>query len=150
MKRRELLILTATAALAQERRRSELITVSGAFEVKLAPLDMDGEKLARMRIDKTFHGPLEAKSRGQMMSAMTEVKGSAAYVALERVEGALQGRVGSFVLHHTGVMDRGAASLSVKVVPDSGAGALTGIKGTMAIRIVDGKHFYDFEYSLPD
>jgi hypothetical protein len=110
---------------------------------------MDGDKLGRMRIDKQFHGGLEAKSLGQMLSAMTDVKGSAVYVAIERVEGTLDGRAGSFVLHHRGVMDRGAPTLSVDVVPDSGTGALAGLVGSMTIQNNKGDHSYEFTYSLP-
>jgi hypothetical protein len=72
------------------------------------------------------------------------------YVALERVTGALKGKSGSFVLHHTGIMNRGVPQLSVEVVPDSGTGQLMGLTGKMTINIAaGGKHSYDFEYSLP-
>jgi hypothetical protein len=125
----------------------------GTFEVKLLPLADDHAEaagLARMSIDKQFHGDLQASSQGQMMSAMTSVKGSAGYVAIERVTGALAGRTGSFVLQHNGTMNRGTPSLTVSVVPDSGTEELTGLSGTLTIIIADGKHSYDFEYSLPD
>ena len=125
---------------------------TGTFEVKLVPLADDhatAAGLGRMSIDKRFHGDLEASSQGQMTSYMTAVKGSAGYVAMERVTGTLAGRKGSFVLQHNGIMDRGAPSLTVAVVPDSGTEELTGLTGTLAIIIADGKHSYDFEYSLP-
>ena len=101
-----------------------------------------------MTLDKTYHGELEAKSVGRMLTAMTEVKGSAAYVAVERVTGKLQGDEGSFMLHHTGTMSDGTQNLSIQVVPNSGTGALTGLKGEMEIEIKDGKHFYRFKYEL--
>ena len=85
-----------------------------------------------------------------MLSAMTEVKGSAGYVAMERVTGTLHGRSGSFVLQHSGTMTRGAPQMSVTVVPDSGTGQLAGLAGQMTIKITDGKHFYEFEYTLPE
>lgn len=106
--------------------------ISGTFDVTLTPLDIDGSPLmGRMQIDKHFHGPLTATSLGQMLRAATAVKGSAASVAIERVVGTLDGRTGSFVLHHTGVMNRGGGSLSTAVVPDSGTDALVGLAGTM-------------------
>ena len=86
---------------------------------------------------------------GQMLTAMTKVEGSAVYVAVERLMGTLQGQQGSFVLHHTGIMNRGAQKLTINVVPDSGTNQLSGITGTMTIRIADGKHFYDLDYTLP-
>jgi hypothetical protein len=127
---------------------------SGTFEVKLAPQKADNPpaetaNLGRMSIDKQFHGDLEGTSQGEMLSHMTEVKGSGVYVAIERVNGTIDGRSGSFVLHHTGIMSRGTPQLSVTVVPDSGTGHLTGIAGTLTIKIENGKHFYEFEYSLP-
>lgn len=128
------------------------IHASGAFEVNLTPAaadaDSGGSVLGRMSIDKQFHGDLEAVSKGQMLSAGTSVKGSAGYVAIEQVTGSLHGRSGSFVLQHYGIMNRGAPQLTVTVVPDSGTGELTGLAGTLAIKIAAGKHFYEMEYTL--
>jgi hypothetical protein len=126
---------------------------TGPFEVKLNPQAADDKvgdpTVGRMSIDKQFHGDLEATSKGQMLTAMTDIKGSAGYVAIERVTGTLHGRSGSFALQHTGTMTRGVPQLSVTVVPDSGTGQLVGLTGKMEIKIVDGKHSYDFEYTLP-
>jgi hypothetical protein len=124
-------------------------TATGSFDVTLTPLDIEGEHMGRLHIDKRFHGPLEATSRGQMLSAGTATKGSAVYVAIERVQGTLHGRRGTFVLHHAGVMNRGAATLAISVCPDSGTDELTGLSGAMTIEIVDRKHFYTFNYDLP-
>ncbi len=126
---------------------------SGTFEVKLTPLAEDGSSsgLGRMSIDKQFHGDLEGTSNGSMLSsAATIVKGSGGYVAMERVTGSLKGRSGSFVLQHSGTMTRGTPHLSVTVVPDSGTGQLTGLAGSMTIKIDAGKHSYDFEYTLSE
>lgn len=127
---------------------------SGTFEVKLTPQATDDKTetatLGRMLIDKQFHGGLEATSKGEMLAAGTDVKGSAGYVAMERVSGTLQGRSGAFVLQHSGTMTRGTPQLSVTVVPDSGTGQLVGLAGKMAILIADGKHSYDFEYTIAE
>jgi hypothetical protein len=127
----------------------------GPFEVKLAPQKADnpqatGSGHGRMSIDKRFHGDLEATSQGEMLSIMTETKGSAAYVAIEKVTGALGARRGTFMLAHSGTMNRGEPRLDVLVVPDSGTGDLTGISGRMKIVIgPSGEHSYEMEYSLP-
>jgi uncharacterized protein DUF3224 len=125
----------------------------GTFQVNLTP-HASGQNeeatLGRMTIDKRFSGDLEGTSKGHMLAAGTTVKGSAGYVALERVAGTLHGRTGTFVLQHNGVMTRGAAQLTVTVVPDSGTADLEGLSGRMAIEIADGKHSYDFEYELAD
>jgi len=126
----------------------------GAFDVKLAQLstvDPENKNMARMSIDKQFHGDLEATSNGEMLSAATSVKNSAGYVAMEQVTGSLQGRSGSFVLQHNATMNRGTPQLSITVVPDSGTGQLEGITGQMDIKIEPGgKHYYDFAYTLPE
>jgi Protein of unknown function (DUF3224) len=125
----------------------------GTFEVKITQQTPDGKfedaTMGRMTGEKQFHGDFEATSKVQMLTAMTEVKGSAGYVAMERVTGTLNGRSGSFVLQHSGTMTRGVQQLSVTVVPDSGTGQLVGITGKMDIIINAGKHSYDFEYTLP-
>jgi len=127
---------------------------TGAFDVKLAPIDpafkTEDNSLGRMSIDKQFHGDLEATSKGEMLTAGTAVKGSAGYVALERVSGSLHGRSGTFILQHNATMNRGTPQLSIVVVPDSGTGQLTGLSGSMSIQIAAGKHSYDFAYALPD
>ena len=124
---------------------------TGEFEVKLVPqTDMEVPMLGRLSINKTFRGDMEGNSQGQMLSAGTSIPNSAGYVAIERVEGTLKGKRGSFVLQHSGTMDRGTPSLLVTVVPDSGTEELTGISGTLAIIMAEGKHSYDFEYSIPE
>lgn len=104
--------------------------------------------LGRMTIDKQFQGDLEATSKGQMLAAMTAEKGSAGYVAIEKVSGTLHGRKGTFVLQHSGTMNRGDQQLSIAVVPDSGTGELVGLIGKMTIKIEGGKHFYEFQYTI--
>lgn len=130
------------------------LSARGTFEIQATPQPpydtSDGVSLGRMTIEKRFEGELVATSHVEMISARTETPGSAGYVAIERVRGTLQGREGSFVLQHSGTMNRGASSLAVTVVPDSGTGALTGLAGAMTIDIREGKHFYVFEGALPD
>jgi len=128
-------------------------TVSGEFNVNLAPIEsyasgQNGVNLGRMSIDKTFKGSLNATSQGEMLSAMTPTQGSAGYVAIEQVIGELDGKKGSFVLQHFGTMDKGQDSLILNVIPDSGTNELEGLTGSMKIRIEQGIHYYDFEYTL--
>jgi Protein of unknown function (DUF3224) len=123
---------------------------NGTFEVKLTPQADCTADVGRMTIDKRFIGDLEATSIGQMIAVRTAVEGSAGYVAMERVTGTLAGKTGSFALQHSGTMNRGAPSLQVGVVPDSGTEDLFGISGTLDIIIVNGAHRYVLEYRLPD
>lgn len=127
------------------------MTATGTFEVKMKPQtdeNVGDPTIGRMSLDKQFHGDLEAASKGQMLAVQGEVKGSAGYVAIERVIGTLSGRTGTFALQHTGTMNRGVPEQSVAVVPDSGTEELAGLSGKMTIRIADGKHFYELEYKL--
>ncbi|MEN3338447.1 MAG: hypothetical protein V7647_2123 [Acidobacteriota bacterium] len=125
---------------------------AGTFEVTLTPLPLDdvaeGILLGRLSIRKRFHGDLDASSSGEMLSAGTSVKTSAGYVAIERVSGTLHGRVGTFVLQHTGTMTRGQPQLVVSIVPDSGTGELSGLIGTMTISIAPGVHAYEMQYAF--
>jgi hypothetical protein len=125
----------------------------GTFDVKttaLAPEDATGgAAIGRYALDKQFHGDLEATSKGQMLGAGDPAKGTAGYVAMEQVTGALNGNRGGFALQHSGTMDHNGLRLTVAVVPGSGTGELAGIAGTMTITISNGKHSYDFEYTLP-
>jgi len=128
-------------------------SIKGRFEVTLKPQDaapgIEAARLGRQTISKQYHGDLNAHSLGEMLAAGTETKGSAGYVAIERVTGLLQGKKGSFVLMHTGIMNRGQPQLTVQVVPDSGTEELTGIAGQMGIQIDNGQHFYTFDFTLP-
>jgi hypothetical protein len=135
--------MTSAAKVAMAAR------ATGTFEVKLHPQSPDESGVGRLTIDKQFHGDLEGTSKGHMLAYTTEVQGSAGYVAMERVTGTISGRTGSFVLQHSATMTRGEPLLVLTVVPDSGTQALAGLSGKMAITIVDKKHFYEFEYTLP-
>lgn len=141
-------LLTAPAIAREEA--SPMHHATGTFEVKLQPQPArEDAGLGRMSLDKVFSGALEATSRGEMLAAQTAQKGSAVYVAIESVQGTLDGRQGGFILAHRSTMERGAQLQSIIVVPDSGSGELTGLRGEMTIRIEDGKHYYDLDYSLP-
>ena len=126
---------------------------SGTFDVKIGPQKDEGigdATIGRMSIDKQYHGDLDGTGLGQMLAGMAaDVKDSGTYVAIERVRGTLHGRTGTFALSHSGTMTRGAQSLTITVIPDTGTEDLTGIAGAMTIDIRDGKHFYGFDYTLP-
>jgi Protein of unknown function (DUF3224) len=122
----------------------------GNFDVKLAPLaahETTGA-IGRRSIDKTFHGDMQGTSVGEMVMAMGSMKGSAGYVAMERIVGVLKGRAGSFVLQHSSTMNRRVPTQSITVVPDSGTEALVGLRGSLVISIADGVHSYAFDYEF--
>ncbi len=127
--------------------------IAGPFDVKTTPLDdLKAETgAARLRLDKRYHGSLDATAVGEMLGHTTKTQGSAGYVAIERVTGTLDGRSGSFAMQHLGAMEGGQFHLDIRVIPDSGDGELSGLRGRMEIRIeAGGAHFYTIEYSLPE
>jgi hypothetical protein len=142
------------ASASKTLRKDPVLTehAKGTFDVMTTPLPPDdatgGAAIGRYALDKQFHGDLEAASKGQMLAAGDPAKGTAGYVAMEHVTGALNGKSGGFALQHSGTMDHGNLHLTVTVVPGSGTGELAGIAGTMTITI-SGKHSYDIEYTLP-
>jgi hypothetical protein len=135
------------------QKGANVTQAKGTFEVKVEPQGeadkAEGSTLGRMSLDKKFHGDLEATSKGTMLTAGTDVKGSAGYVAIERVTGTLNGKTGSFVLQHNATLSRGTPLQNIIVVPDSGTGQLAGISGRFLVIIADGKHSYEFDYTLP-
>jgi ketosteroid isomerase-like protein len=143
----------ATREAAKKDEEKKTMRATGTFDVTLTPLDVHdmgaGAKLGRMSIEKKLSGDLAGASKGEMLTAGTDVKGSAGYVAVERFTGTLGGKSGSFTLQHNATMNRGDGRLAIEVVPDSGAGELAGITGTLTIEIADGRHSYAFEYALP-
>ena len=142
------------ASSSSENKENRLPNhASGPFDVKLTPQILSEKSaeptLGRMAIEKQYHGDLEATAKGEMLTVSTPEKGSGVYVAVEHVTGTLHGRKESFSLHHTGVMTRGTPDLKITVVPDSGTDQLAGLTGTLSIKIDNGKHSYQFDYSLP-
>lgn len=126
---------------------------SGVFDIKLTPQTVTDPAEAgfhdRLGFDKQFRGDLEASAKGVMLAVRTAVEGSAGYVAIERIEGRLHGRQGSFLLQHSGHMSHAGQHMTITVIPDSGTGELVGLRGQLAITIVDGQHRYGFDYVLP-
>ncbi|HWX54439.1 MAG TPA: DUF3224 domain-containing protein [Verrucomicrobiae bacterium] len=149
-------LCTQTQSPVQNQKEQVLMAhAKGTFEVKLVPQtgdDTGGDaSLSRMTFDKQLHGDLEGASKGQMLAFGTGAKGtSGAYVAIEKVTGTLHGRSGTFVLQHSATMTRGVPQMTITVVPDSGTGQLAGLAGKFNIIIAEGKHSYEFEYTLPE
>lgn len=127
--------------------------IKGTFEVQSQfepPLsDVEGVVIGRARFTKQFSGPLSATSTVEFLHASAQALGSGTYVAIERITGTLDGKQGSFAVHHVGLMERGKQSLTIRVITDSGTGALKGLTGTMTIDIVEKQHHYGFNYTLP-
>ncbi|MFD0688412.1 DUF3224 domain-containing protein [Actinomadura fibrosa] len=132
------------------------LQASGTFDVDAwdaeKPYDeQGGNKLTRAHVRKTFHGDLVGTSTTEMI-AVESAAGPVAYVAVEHVQGILHGREGTFVLQHSAGSEDGTADtqwLRWLIVPTSGTGELTGIRGLGQITIgPDGGHSWSLEYTL--
>ena len=145
---------SASASTITHREQIVPMHARGTFEVQITPLPADeyadAASMGRMLLDKQFSGDMTGTAKGQMITGMGSVKGSAAYSAIERVTGSVNGRSGTFLLQHTGIMHDGAQELSITIVPASGTGELTGIAGTFALTIEGKVHRYDLTYTLPE
>lgn len=128
------------------RMKVKMKTVEGEFDVKIVPVKTEDPQLGLMTLDKKYRGKLDAKGVGRMLTGMTAVPTSAAYVAMEKITGTLDGREGSFTIYHRGIMEGEQKQLEVGIVPDSGTNELKDIRGSMKIDIRDGKHFYTLKY----
>jgi len=146
-------LLFAACTVSAQKETPAPQHATGSFDVKIAPLDpafkFDENPMTRFSIDKQFHGGLEATSKGEMLAGGDPKKGSGGYVAIERVSGILNGHNGTFLLQHNGTMQNNNYKMDIIVVPGSGTGQLAGLDGKMEIIIKDGKHSYDFAYTLP-
>jgi hypothetical protein len=110
--------------------------------------DRDGVSLTRTKVAKTFTGDLEGTSVADLLMAGAP-NDSAAYVGFERIEGKLNGRSGSFILHHNAVSVRGEQCAMWTIMANSGTGALQGISGAAQIIIdADGGHTLLLDYDL--
>jgi hypothetical protein len=138
------IVLAASTLTAQARP----MLAKGTFEVKMVPQADADATVGRMTLDKELAGDIVGTSKGMMLASMSAIPNSAGYVAIEKVTGTLHGKRGTFVLQHNATMDRGAQSLNVIVIPDSGTDELTGLTGTFKIIIEGKKHFYEFEYTI--
>ncbi|MDQ1923773.1 DUF3224 domain-containing protein [Massilia pseudoviolaceinigra] len=147
-----LLAFLQPAAAQTSPAAPPMLRASGPFEIAIIPAgapEKEGRTaIARMALDKQYGGALAATGKGTMLTAVSDTKGSAAYVAIERVSGTLAGRKGSFVLQHAGTMQGGTSRALITIVPDSGTEELSGITGSLALTVVDGKHFYALDYAL--
>ncbi|MEV0405499.1 DUF3224 domain-containing protein [Actinoallomurus sp. NPDC050550] len=109
--------------------------------------ERDGVTFTRVHVDKTFSGGLVGTSTAELITVVTE--NPAAYVGVERFQGALDGRTGGFVLQHNAGGEDGKPWLTWKIVETSGTGDLKGIKGEGQIIILeDGGHSYTLDYEV--
>jgi len=110
--------------------------------------EADGGTLARARVVKTFQGDIEGTSVAEILTLQSDVP--LAYVGLERINAAIHGAKGTFVLqHNAGTTSDGELTASWGIVPGTGTGALEGISGSATIdRHDDGSHSFSMDYLL--
>ena len=128
-------------------------TASATFLIKSWDEKPYGEradlpKMTRATVVKTYRGDIEGEGHVDYLMVY-RADGSATFVGLERIEGQLAGRTGTFVLQRTGVFENGQAKESYSVVRDSATGELSGLRGDGASALGHGTDFpFSLEYEL--
>jgi hypothetical protein len=121
-------------------------TATAAFDIdKWEPQATDqaaGNEFARVALSKTFTGEVAGTSTVEMLTAGNET--SRAYVGFERLDVAVHGRKGTFVLQHAA----SDAGLTLRILTGSGTGELAGITGVAEIVNADGDHTFTLTYDL--
>jgi hypothetical protein len=94
------------------------------------PLDASAvePRLTRVTVTKRFDGDVKGESALEMLMVYRR-DGCATFVGMERFEGTLGGRAGTFHLRHTGTFEDGTADAKWTIVPATGTGALEGVRG---------------------
>jgi len=88
----------------------------------------DLPRLTRASVTKTFTGDIEGEGHVEYLM-MYRSDGSATFVGLERIDGRIGDKTGSFVLQRSGAFEGGLAKETYFVVPGSATGRLTGLVG---------------------
>lgn len=111
--------------------------------------EMEGVKLTRTKVTKTFHGDIDGESTAELLMAYGSEEGSAAYVGFERIVGRVGDRSGSFVLHHTASSSPDGQTASWSIVPSSATGDLAGLSGEAQISAdSEGGHTFTLDYEF--
>lgn len=123
----------------------------GTFQVKTWEgetfEESEGAVLSRASLTKEFQGDFTGTSTAELLLA--EADGARAYVGMERIDGALDGATGTFVVQHSALSTQSGDKLEVSIVPGSGTGELKGITGSIDISVDDGGgHHYSISYEL--
>ena len=95
----------------------------------------DGRKITRATVTKQYHGDLEATGVMEYVMAYAP-DGTATFVGIERVDGRLAGRRGTFVMRDGGEFRDGVAASSFEILAGSGTGELSGLRGSAAVDAV--------------
>jgi hypothetical protein len=108
-----------------------------------------GPRLTRATVTKVFRGELEGDATVEYLM-VHRTNGTATFVGIERVEGTLGGKPGSFVLEHLGTFEQGTAKANCRVITGSGTGELTGLQGEGSFEARGREAPFDLEYDFTD
>ncbi len=116
-----------TTAQPRRRARAEArITVQSS---QGQPYDQtEGPALTEIHLTETFTGDIEGEAAVRALQVLREDH-SASLVSLQRFRGRLAGRQGTFVLQGQETVESGRIKATWFVVPGSGTGELSGLRG---------------------
>lgn len=127
MSDQELIPATEEFPAAAHRMRAVATITVQSSEAK--PFDQTAKpELMEIRISETFSGDLEGESTVRALQATADDH-SASLVSLQRFRGRLAGRQGTLVLQGEETIENGAIKATWFVIPGSGTGELSGLRG---------------------
>ena len=105
-------------------------------------------RLTRATVTKSYTGDIDGQAQVEYLM-MYRSDGSAAFVGLERFDGRIGDKTGTFVLQRTGVFEDGLAKESYSVIPGSGTAELQGLVGEGRSAVGHGmEHPFTLSYAL--
>jgi len=129
-------LATWLAASAQAEKETEHMNPARArAKTKISvqsseatPYEITSPKLVEIHISEKFLGDIDGESSVRALQVQRDDK-SASMVSLQRFTGKLGGRHGSFVLQGKETVENGKIKATWFVVPGSGTGSLSGLRG---------------------
>jgi Protein of unknown function (DUF3224) len=106
-----------------------------------------GRKLTQAHVTQEFSGDIEGEGRVEFLMCYRE-DGTADFVGLHRIVGAIGGRSGSFVVQGDGTFDGSVAAGPWSVVPGSGTEELRGLRGEGGFRAKGHETSFTLDYEF--
>ena len=121
------------SASTERPTRAKAVIAVQKYEPVVYDEPSDGMTLTRIHVEETFSGDIEADGVVEFLQAAS-ADGAASFVGIERVDGTLAGRRGTFLLQDAGTVEGNVVSGDWFVIPGSGTGALSGLRGSGGFR----------------
>jgi hypothetical protein len=120
---------TAGQSQAERRRRARAKAKITVQSSEAKPYDQTASPaLLELHLGETFSGDIDGESPVRALELLRDDK-SASLISMQRFRGKLGGRQGTFVLQGSEIVENGKIKATWFVVPGSGTGDLSGLRG---------------------